>query len=108
MAEIPSLAYIIIGAFLVIASLVINPKKLLLFIIVGVIMIIIGILKLMGEKRTKKSHTPHTAVHHTVRPPPTTHHQTRVLKHCPRCGTSGQTQAVYCPRCGTRLVPHRR
>jgi uncharacterized paraquat-inducible protein A len=105
MAEIPGIIYLIVGGSITIASVFIDYKKLALFILAGIIMAIVGVIKLVKQNRVTKQHK---EVHHTVAPPPTNHYRPAMVKYCPRCGTSGSIHDMYCSRCGGQLVFHRR
>ena len=104
MEEITGTTYLIVGVAVAIASLFIDVGRLMLFFIAGVVMVIVGFIKL--SKKKPQHH--HPAVHHTVSPPPTNHRQQQMFLYCPRCGTGGHSGAHYCSRCGSRLVLHRR
>jgi len=105
MAEIPGWVFIGIGAFVAVASLFFGVRRFILFIVAGAVMVIIGIIKLMSEKKPKRK--THTTIHH-VAPPPTNHRQHHIVKYCPHCGISGNLGDYYCSRCGSRLLLHKR
>jgi len=77
MAKINGLVYLAIGLVVMIASYLIDKEKFLLFIIIGAIMVMIGVVKIFAqsrkkkkERREKQSQHPASQMHHTQ-----THHQ---------------------------------
>ncbi len=90
MGEISGVVYIIIGAFFAISSKIIDANnqenKLSFFIFAGIVMIVVGIVKLIinGIKGSDKKH------HHT-------HAQ------CHRCGTHLHSFQEFCHRCGFKM-----
>ena len=97
MAEIHGLAYIIIGVFITAFSLYIGNKtgitKLIIFIITGIVMIIICIIKLITKRTAKKQE---------VKP-----HHVASVKYCSRCGNRLRKEDNFCYKCGHRFLHHK-
>lgn len=125
MARIHGLAYLLIGILIASSSYYIDKnirEGFTLFIYAGLLMIIIGIIKLAvlwAKNRKEKKpahhhtthhhaqhtqhHTRHTSQQHTQ---PHTHHQTRQHQqttYCPRCGAALSSRANFCYNCGNRI-----
>lgn len=100
MADIPPKVFIIVGALVAIASLVINYiekfNNLVLFVFAGIAMVIYGISKLPKHKKTKHPH-------HNRKPsrPPAPRHTK--AKYCHTCGSAVHPNARFCHACGARL-----
>ncbi len=98
MAEIHGIVYLIVGLFLAIGSYVLNSQaasyRFALFLLIGVGMIILGIVKLMRKKADKKVVVQHNPTQQFV-------------KYCSRCGAALQGFQQFCHSCGSRLF-HRR
>lgn len=104
MAEIRGFVYLIIGLFIAVASLVLNLQgkgnKFTFFLIVGLGMVVLGIIKLMGPK--KKVQKP--AIQQGHQHP---NAQQQFVKYCSRCGTALHGFQQFCHMCRSRFF-HRR
>jgi len=123
MAKIHGLAYLLIGIMIAAFSYYIDRninKGFSFFIYIGLLMVIIGIIKLAAQwARNKKEAKPayHHAPQHHLRHATyhqTQHHQTghaqrQHVIYCQRCGAALRLSDNFCYNCGTRAIkPHGR
>lgn len=98
MAKIHGVAYLIIGILIFFFSYYIK-KGFALFIYVGLLMIIMGIIKLAAKsiksKKTKKQLHPHYKQHQQA-------------VYCSRCGATLRASDNFCYNCGNRRIYHHR
>ena len=95
MAKIHWLVYVIVGAFVSIASYKLDYKKLVFFFYAGFVFIFIGILKLvfsLMKGRTSKKETAHKALNKQSN-----------TKFCHQCGARLSQHHKFCPKCGARV-----
>jgi len=104
MVKIHGVVYLIVGLFIAIGSLIVNLQdksyKFVLFLLIGLGMIVLGIIKLMGPK--KKVHKPTTQQSQQQFNP-----QQQFVKYCSRCGAALQGFQQFCHNCGSKMF-HRR
>lgn len=110
MAKIHGLAYLIIGIVISALSYYIDKnikKGFSLFVYVGLLMIIIGVMKLAALYVKYKRETRETRQKPAYHAP--LHHATRTYNalYCPRCGIASNPTDNFCYNCGQRIV-HRR
>ncbi len=105
MAKIHGVAYLVIGFLIFAFSYYIDKnikKGFALFIYVGLVMMIMGIMRLAKEKiKNKKETKTHQRLHHTHHQPQHPYREHAVF--CPRCGTALSLSANYCYKCGNRI-----
>jgi sulfite exporter TauE/SafE len=102
MVEINGVVYLIVGLIVTGGSIVVNLQnqnyKFMLFLLAGVFMIILGIIKLTGSKKAQKK--PVVQGQHQ-------HINAQFVKYCSKCGNALQGFQQFCHLCGGRLF-HRR
>jgi|SaaInlStandDraft_6_1057023.scaffolds.fasta_scaffold292804_1 hypothetical protein len=101
-------AYVIIGAVVVLASVAIDIYKMLLFIIVGGVFILIGLIKLLllGVIKKQKSIVKHKSVSPPFHQAKQQHaHQQQVTKYvrCRVCSSVNYSHVDRCHKCKTRF-----
>ena len=136
MAKIHGISYLIIGAAVILISLYSNARSgtnsMTLFIYVGIIFLIVGIIKLFlkfikRQNKPKQAHKPvqhhhaqvhHQQVQHAQHTQPRTHHSSHPhhpqhTQHqqvfpqyivCPKCHARNHTHSNFCMRCGLRFT----
>jgi len=95
MAKVHGIAYLIIGIMISGFSYYIGQTKeeFKLFIYVGLLMIIIGIIKLAAKGiKSKKETKKHLHPHHTP----------SQAVYCPKCGAALKATDNFCYKCGNR------
>ncbi len=90
---IPSLAYLILGIVVAVASYLIDQKKLVLFMIIGAVFVMIGVVKLVFARERKAEKTIIDAQKPHMK-----------YKYCARCGNRMQMQERFCRNCGTQSI----
>ncbi len=125
--KIPGVAYLIIGAAMVMMSAIIDPLKLVFFVFVGAVFIVIGFIKILAREKKLKHHPdtyhhvaphPHHAAAHTAQHQhashqhaavqhPAQHHQAAHVQHtsvarCSSCGAKLHHMFKFCPNCGQK------
>ena len=115
MAKIHGLAYLMIGIMISVLSYYIDnniKKGFSLFIYVGLLMMIIGVIRLAAiwvknkkEKEAKQPMRQHARIHAPQNAPRHTYNQ---LAYCSRCGADLNPSDNFCYNCGNRLIHHRR
>ena len=99
MAKKHWLVYVIVGAFVSIASYKLDYEKLVFFFYAGFVFVFIGIIKLIFsliKNRTSKKETAH---HKALHQP----HQAQHIKYCNQCGAALSLHHKFCPKCGARI-----
>lgn len=115
MAKIHGSIYLGIGIFVALVSYFSKNPSLRLFLYIGSIFGIIGIIKIfktdtsMKKKRqavrqqqTRITHQQYPRTTHRQQPIPT-HKQPRLTKYCSYCGNMVRISDNFCSRCGTAL-----
>lgn len=91
MKEIPGYAYLAVGVLVSLMSFFINYQKLIFFFYVGLVMALVGLVKLFFSFLKKEKEPAHKE-HHSKRRP-----------RCPSCGAVRYPSFNYCPICGHNL-----
>lgn len=124
--KIPWSAYLIVGGAMALMSVFIDPVKLLLFILAGLVFIIVGIIKLLLHLKNKDKHKtghPHSSNHsnlyshhhtHQTRNQSHSHPQHRSTahlahsqtKHKPHMQPAPSQFTLRCSNCGIQLHPN--
>ncbi len=99
MAKIHGFVYLIVGIFVALISYFSDNQSLKLFLYVGFLLGIIGIIKLFITGLKKKKEKP-------VKQQTTTPKQAAFTKYCHRCSNLVRNFDNFCSKCGTAL--HRR
>ena len=124
--NIPWSAYLIIGGAMALMSVFIDPIKLSLFILVGVVFILIGVIKLIFHLKNPRkeqlrhlhkatppkaahhtTHHPahHTATHHKSVHPPRSHKHNQHPQHTRPIHPKTVQHTLRCANCGIQLSP---
>lgn len=91
MKKIPGYVYVGVGVLVSLVSLIVNYEKLIFFFFVGLVMAMIGLVKLFfGFLRKEKEPTQNK-------------HQQHHRARCPKCGAVRYPSFNYCPICGYSL-----
>lgn len=98
MAEIPGVVWLAIGGVVTVVSLLM--PQLIVFIVIGVIFLLIGLVKLIrsGMRKPKNNHT-----YHRTDPKTEKEVLSGSAKACFVCGAKNAAQANFCGHCGHRL-----
>ena len=109
--SIPPLAWVIIGVIMAgYAWLTLhktNNESMNLFIYIGILFVILGVIKYLlslRKKPSKKTSSHHEA--HQVHHPAQTHQQHHIhhkIIICPVCGAKNYSTSNYCHMCGAKL-----
>ncbi len=97
MAKIHWTIYIVIGLFVSILSWRLNYEKLIFFFYAGWVFVFVGVIKLIFGLIKRKMIKTKTTQHHKI------HQQTRNIKYCHNCGTPLRLHHKFCTRCGARV-----
>lgn len=97
MAKIHWSIYILVGLFISILSWRLNYEKLIFFFYAGLIFIFIGIVKFIFGLLKKRVAKEETMLHHKIQ------HQTQNVKYCHQCGSALRLHHRFCIRCGARV-----
>lgn len=91
MAKIHGIAYVIFGIILSVVSFYINKsqekRSFILFFYIGILMVIIGLIKLIFGKKEEKPQKRESAF----------------SKYCSYCGNAAQAFDQFCSKCGNKL-----
>lgn len=98
MAKIHGFVYLIVGIFIALVSYFSDNPSLKLFLYIGFLIGIIGIIKLFITALQRKKEKPTVKQH-----PTTTPKQAAFTKYCQRCGNLVRNFDNFCSKCGTAL-----
>ena len=101
MAKIHGFVYLIVGIFVALISYFSDNPSLKLFLYIGFLLGIIGIIKLFITSLQRKKEKP-------VKHQTTTHKQSAFAKYCQRCGNIVRNFDNFCSKCGQALLHRKR
>lgn len=94
--------YLIVGIGVIIVSYAIDSTKLALFIVIGGVVALIGLVTIFKKTPTKPRRVEHRHAEHK-----TVAHHTAPRKHCSHCGKELKHEDYFCQECGGRHVHYR-
>ena len=101
MTKIHGIAYVLVGIFIMLASMKIDT--LVFFFYAGIVFILIGFVKIgIGITNQKKEESSHKPASQHVHP----QHLQKIrqqYKRCPRCGTLAHMHDTFCRKCGMNI-----
>ena len=95
MAKIHGLVYIATGLLVSVLSYKLDYQKFIYFFYIGLIFVFIGAVKIIfGLIKRKTSRTGKQIK---------LHHQAQNIKYCTKCGNALRLHDMFCGRCGNRI-----
>ena len=95
MPKINGLVYIAVGLFVSIMSYKLNYQKLIFFFYIGLLFVFVGVVKLIFGLIKRNVNKKESAQQKTQ-------HQAKI-KYCHRCGNAMRLDARFCTRCRARV-----